>query len=47
MPCTLLAYENEFELGTSLAEAEKKVYLNHRFCAEFCVLGGASCSTTR
>jgi len=42
--CTLLPYEPEFELGATLAEAARLVRLNHRFCAEFCVLGGASCS---
>jgi len=42
--CTLLPYTPEFELGTSLAEAERPVRLNHRHCAKFCVLGGASCS---
>ena len=42
--CTLLPYDPAFELGTSLAEARDTVHLNHRFCAEFCVLGGASCS---
>ena len=47
MPCTLLAYDKKFILGNTLKEHEKNVYLNHRFCAEFCVLGGASCSTTK
>ncbi len=42
--CTLLPYDAAFELGASLAEAGGAVPLNHRFCAEFCVLGGASCS---
>ena len=42
--CTLLPYDRAFELGTTLAEASGPVHLNHRFCAEFCVLGGASCS---
>lgn len=42
--CTLLPYAPEFELGTSLAEAEADVQLNHPHCAKFCVLGGASCS---
>jgi len=46
MPCTLLAYDDQFVLGTTLKDADKRVYLNHRFCAEFCVLGGASCSST-
>tara|TARA_Y100000780_G_scaffold232596_1_gene269143 strand:- start:289778 stop:290671 length:894 start_codon:yes stop_codon:yes gene_type:complete len=47
MPCTLLAYDDRFILGNSLKSAQKKVFLNHRFCAEFCVLGGASCSSTK
>ena len=42
--CTLLPYDQAFELGGTLAEAGGPVHLNHRFCAEFCVLGGASCS---
>ncbi|MBT7610882.1 MAG: radical SAM protein [Bacteriovoracaceae bacterium] len=46
MPCTLLAYDPQFELGQSLRESQKRVYLNHKFCAEFCILGGASCSST-
>lgn len=41
--CTLLPYSEEFEMGETLAEAEKPVYLNHKFCSQFCVLGGASC----
>ena len=44
LSCTLLPYDAAFELGTTLAEAARPVKLNHRFCAEFCVLGGASCS---
>lgn len=47
MPCTLIAYDERFNLGNNLREAAKTVYLNHRFCAEFCVLGGASCSGTK
>jgi len=42
--CTLLPYEKEFELGKTLSEASKKIYLNHQHCSKFCVLGGASCS---
>jgi hypothetical protein len=42
--CTLLPYDPQFELGTGLHEAGASVRLNHPFCAEFCVLGGASCS---
>jgi len=46
MPCTLLAYDPQFILGATLKSAEKRVQLNHKFCAQFCVLGGASCSST-
>ena len=42
--CTLLPYPPEFELGRTLAEAERSVSLNHPHCARFCVLGGAACS---
>jgi sulfatase maturation enzyme AslB (radical SAM superfamily) len=42
--CTLLPYSEEFEMGPTLADAEKPVALNHPHCAKFCVLGGASCS---
>lgn len=44
LACTLLPYSEEFELGTTLEEAERRVQLNHAHCAKFCVLGGASCS---
>jgi len=44
LACTLLPYAPEFELGRTLAEAERDVALNHPHCAKFCVLGGASCS---
>ncbi len=44
VPCTLLPYDHQFDLGRTLAEADRSVKLNHPFCAEFCVLGGASCS---
>ncbi|HAG73696.1 MAG TPA: radical SAM protein [Gammaproteobacteria bacterium] len=46
MPCTLLAYDPQFNLGSTLNSARKTVPLNHKFCAQFCVLGGASCSST-
>ncbi|GAA6207456.1 hypothetical protein NBRC116601_07490 [Cognatishimia sp. WU-CL00825] len=42
--CTLLPYEKEFDMGSTLQEAEQPVQLNHPHCAKFCVLGGASCS---
>jgi uncharacterized radical SAM superfamily Fe-S cluster-containing enzyme len=42
--CTLLPYDEAFELGATLADARRAVPLNHPHCARFCVLGGASCS---
>ncbi len=42
--CTLLPHTPAFELGATLAEADRPVALNHPHCARFCVLGGASCS---
>jgi uncharacterized Fe-S cluster-containing radical SAM superfamily protein len=47
LPCTLIAYDESFELGSTLKESNKDVYLNHPFCAKFCVLGGASCSSAK
>lgn len=43
VPCTLLPYDAEFELGHDLTTSGKSVKLNHPHCARFCVLGGASC----
>ena len=44
LACTLLPYDQRFELGATLAEASGAVPLNHPHCAAFCVLGGAACS---
>ena len=44
LACTLIAYDEAFELGQSLAEALRPIQLNHPHCAKFCVLGGAACS---
>ena len=44
MPCTLLPYDPAFKLGRRLVNAKKTVQLNHPHCAQFCVLGGASCN---
>jgi len=46
LPCTLLPYDEQFELGETLAGATGSVHLNHPHCAKFCVLGGGSCSPT-
>lgn len=47
LPCTLLAYDKQFDLGTSLQESKKRVQLNHVYCAKFCVLGGSSCTNAK
>ncbi len=44
VPCTLLPYDAQFQLGESLADAAGAVSLNHPHCAKFCVLGGGACS---
>ncbi len=44
LACTLLPYDERFELGETLKEARQDVPLNHSYCASFCVLGGGSCS---
>lgn len=38
--CTLLPYEMQFDLGSSLGDALQPVKLNHPHCSKFCVLGG-------
>ena len=43
--CTLLPYDEQFELGGRLADSLLPVKLNHPHCAKFCVLGGGSCKT--
>lgn len=47
LACTLLPYDPQFELGATLKEASAPVPLNHKYCASFCVLGGASCGTAK
>jgi sulfatase maturation enzyme AslB (radical SAM superfamily) len=42
--CTLLPYDEQFDLGTTLEGASNDVSLNHPHCARFCVLGGGACS---
>jgi hypothetical protein len=39
-----LPYDAQFKMGARLADAASPVKLNHPFCAQFCVLGGGSCS---
>jgi uncharacterized Fe-S cluster-containing radical SAM superfamily protein len=46
LACTLVPYDEQFELGTTLKEAAASVRLNHPHCAKFCVLGGGSCSAS-
>ena len=47
MACTLLAYDQQFNMGQTLKEASKSVHLNHPHCAKFCVLGGGACSVNK
>ncbi|MFZ1741833.1 MAG: radical SAM protein [Pontixanthobacter sp.] len=42
--CTLIPYDEGFDMGATLVEASREISLNHPHCARFCVLGGASCS---
>ncbi len=44
VPCTLLPYDESLELGPRLSDGPRSVTLRHPFCAQFCVLGGASCT---
>ncbi len=53
VPCTLIAYDEAFDMGHKLHDAAKAdggmfangaVKLCHPYCAKFCVLGGGSCS---
>lgn len=53
VPCTLLPYDQAFDMGSTLEESLKSnggmfadgaVKLCHPHCAKFCVLGGGSCS---
>jgi hypothetical protein len=44
VPCTLLPYDAQFDLGHDLASSARSVNLNHPHCARFCVLGGGICS---
>jgi uncharacterized radical SAM superfamily Fe-S cluster-containing enzyme len=44
LACTLIAYDPQFEMGATLQESMKRVWLNHPSCAKFCVLGKSSCS---
>jgi Radical SAM superfamily len=53
LPCTLIPYDQRFDMGTTLASSiaadggmfdDGAVKLCHVHCAKFCVLGGGSCS---
>jgi sulfatase maturation enzyme AslB (radical SAM superfamily) len=53
VPCTLIPYDQAFDMGATLADAGKAdggmfttgaVKLCHPHCSKFCVLGGGSCS---
>jgi uncharacterized Fe-S cluster-containing radical SAM superfamily protein len=42
--CTLIPYDERFELGQTVRESWRPVALQHPHCASFCVLGGGSCT---
>ncbi len=53
LPCTLLPYDQRFDMGETLVQSMAAsggmfeagaVKLCHQHCAKFCVLGGGSCS---
>ena len=53
LPCTLLPYDPQFDMGDTLSASLKAdggsfsngaVKLNHPHCSKFCVLGGGTCS---
>jgi len=44
LACTIIPFDQRFDLGPTLSEATKPVSLNHPHCANFCILGGSSCS---
>lgn len=53
LPCTLLPFDEAFEMGATLEDAARAdggmfergaVKLCHSHCSKFCVLGGGSCS---
>ncbi len=53
LPCTLITQDTAFDMGSTLKQAMSRddgmfkkggIKLCHPFCAEFCVLGGGSCS---
>jgi len=53
LPCTIIPYDEAFDMGATLADAagaeggmfrHGAVKLCHTHCAKFCVLGGGSCS---
>jgi uncharacterized Fe-S cluster-containing radical SAM superfamily protein len=47
LACTLIPYDPRFEMGATLADASRPVPLAHKYCATFCVLGGAGCGASR
>jgi len=44
LACTLIPYDDAFDMGANLKTAARAVKLNHPHCSKFCVLGGARCS---
>lgn len=45
-PCPVIYYDPHFELGRTLGESLRRVYLAHKNCYDYCLKGrGASCRT--
>lgn len=42
--CTLLPYDERFDLGSNLSDVAKPIVLDAPACAQFCVFGAGSCS---
>lgn len=44
LACTIIPFDDRFNLGPTLKHAATSISLNHPHCANFCILGGSSCS---
>ena len=45
-PCPVIYDDARFELGTTLEESFRRVYIGHKNCYDYCMKGsGASCRT--
>ena len=45
-PCPVIYHDPRFEMGTTLAESLRRVYIGHKNCYDYCLKGrGATCRT--